>query len=125
MAPFARDLGYDGPPFMWNEDRRALFGAELDAWYARAYGVSRDELCYILDPEDAMGPGYPSETFRVLKNDEIRHFGEYRAARLVLDAWDRLERGEVQELTASIAISASEAVSSPAPAGEWRLELDL
>ncbi len=23
MEPFARDLGYDGPPFSWNEDRRA------------------------------------------------------------------------------------------------------
>ena len=34
MAPFARDLGYNGPPFLWNEDRRALLRAELDAWYA-------------------------------------------------------------------------------------------
>jgi hypothetical protein len=88
MAPFARDLGYDGPPFAWNEDRRALLRAELDALYARAYGLTRDELRYILDPEDAMGPGYPSETFRVLKTNEIRRFGEYRTARLVLAAWD-------------------------------------
>jgi hypothetical protein len=36
MAPFARDLGYNGPPFAWDEDRRALLRAELDAWYARA-----------------------------------------------------------------------------------------
>ena len=66
MAPFARDLGYEGKPFPWNEDRRAQLRAELDAFYARAYGLTRDELRYILDPEDAMGPGYPSETFRVL-----------------------------------------------------------
>jgi hypothetical protein len=32
MAPFARDLGYDGPPFAWDEDRRAQLRAELDAW---------------------------------------------------------------------------------------------
>lgn len=88
MAPFARDLGYDGPPFTWTEDRRALLRAELDAFYACAYGLTRDELRYILDPEDAMGPGYPSETFRVLKTNEIRRFGEYRTARLVLAAWD-------------------------------------
>jgi hypothetical protein len=31
-----------------------------------------------------------SETFRVLKNNEIRQFGEYRTQRLVLEAWDRL-----------------------------------
>jgi hypothetical protein len=52
----ARDLGYDGPPFAWDEDRRALLRAELDAWYARAYGLTRDELRYILDPADVKGP---------------------------------------------------------------------
>ena len=44
MAPFARELGYDGPPFLWDENRRAQLRAELDAWYARAYGLTRDEL---------------------------------------------------------------------------------
>lgn len=95
MAPFARDLGYDGPPFAWDEDHRARLRAELDAFYARAYGLTRDELRYILDPADVMGADYPSETFRVLKNNEIRRYGEYRTARLVLDAWDRIERGEL------------------------------
>ncbi len=90
MAPFARDLGYDGPPFAWDEDRRAQLRAELDAWYARAYGLTRDELRYILDPTDVKGPDYPSETFRVLKKNEITRYGEYRTARLVLAAWDRL-----------------------------------
>lgn len=50
----------------------------------------RDELRYILDPGDVMDEDYPSETFRVLKNKEIREFGEYRTQRLVLEAWDRL-----------------------------------
>ena len=94
MAPFARDLGYEGKPFAWDEDRRATLRAELDAFYARAYGLSRDELRYILDPADVNGSDYPSETFRVLKNNEIRRHGEYRTARLVLAAWDALERGE-------------------------------
>ena len=90
LAPFARDLGYDGPPFAWNPERRALLRAELDAFYARLYGLTRDELRYILDPADIYGDDYPSETFRVLKNNEIRQFGEYRTRRLVLEAWDRL-----------------------------------
>ncbi len=89
MTPFARDLGYEGPPFTWNEDRRAVLRAELDAFYARAYGLTHEELRYILDPSDVMGPGYPSETFRVLKENEIRRYGEYRTRRLVLEAWDR------------------------------------
>ncbi|OCP37073.1 Eco57I restriction-modification methylase domain-containing protein [Ensifer sp. LC163] len=91
LTPFARDLGYDGPPFAWNEDRRALLRAELDAFFARAYGLTRDELRYILDPADVKGPDYPSETFRVLKEKEIRQHGEYRTRRLVLEAWDRME----------------------------------
>jgi hypothetical protein len=91
MAPFARDLGYDGPPFRCDEDRHALVRADLDAWYARAYGLTRDELRYILDPADVKGPDYRSETFRVLKKNEIARYGEYRTARLVLAAWDTQE----------------------------------
>ncbi|MCY1348164.1 hypothetical protein D9M69_343050 [compost metagenome] len=79
-------------PFAWDPERRALLRAELDAYYARLYGLTRDELRYVLDPADVMGPDYPSETFRVLKNSEIREFGEYRTQRLVLSAWDRLEQ---------------------------------
>ncbi len=91
LSPFARDLGHDGPPFAWDENRRALLRADLDAFYARAYGLTRDELRYILDPADVKGPDYPSETFRVLKEKEIRQYGEYRTRRLVLEAWDRME----------------------------------
>jgi hypothetical protein len=50
LKPFAVELGYDGPPFAWDEERRAMLRGELDAWYARAYGLTRDELRYILDP---------------------------------------------------------------------------
>lgn len=91
LGPFARDLGHDGPPFAWDEDRRAHLRADLDAFYARAYGLIRDELRYVLDPADVKGPDYPSETFRVLKEREIRQHGEYRTRRLVLEAWDRME----------------------------------
>ena len=90
LKPWAEDLGYDGPPFSFDPERRALLRAELDAFYTHLYGLNRDELRYILDPADVMGPDYPSETFRVLKTNELRQFGEYRTQRLVLEAWDRL-----------------------------------
>jgi hypothetical protein len=93
LKPWAEDLGYEGPPFLFDPERRALLRAELDAFYAHLYGINRDELRYILDPSDVMGPDYPSETFRVLKNNEIRQFGEYRTQRLVLEAWDRFLGG--------------------------------
>ena len=89
MRAWSKDLGYEGKPFVWNDDRRSHLKAELDAIYARLYGLSRDELRYILDPADIYGADYPSETFRGLKNNDISSFGEYRTAKLVLQAWDR------------------------------------
>lgn len=95
LQPWAQDLGYNGEPYAFNPDRRAVLRAELDAYYAKLYGLTRDELRYILDPADIMGEDYPSETFRVLKNKELREYGEYRTQRLVLEAWDKLEIGEL------------------------------
>lgn len=90
LQPFAQDIGYDREPFIWNSERRALLRAELDAYYAYLYGLTRDELRYILDPSDVYGPNFPCETFHVLKNKEMKKFGEYRTQRLVLEAWDKL-----------------------------------
>ncbi|MBE9238867.1 N-6 DNA methylase [Anabaena aphanizomenioides LEGE 00250] len=92
MQPFALDMGYEGEPFIWNPNKRALIRAELDAYYAKLYGLTRDELRYILDPAEVYGADFPSETFRVLKNNEIKQYGEYRTQRLVLEAWDRVIR---------------------------------
>ncbi|TXN42177.1 N-6 DNA methylase [Methylobacterium sp. WL7] len=92
MRGFAEDLNYTGSPFAWCEERRATLRSELDAWFAIAYGLSRDELRYILDPSDPCGNGYPSETFRVLKSSDLRRYQEYRTARLVLEAYDRIAR---------------------------------
>lgn len=96
LKPFAMDLGYDGKPFTFDPERRHQLKCELDAYYARLYGLTRDELRYILDPADIMREDYPAETFRVLKNKEIKAFGEYRTQRLVLAAWDRLACGELE-----------------------------
>ena len=90
MQPFAQDMGYEGAPFVWNPERRATLRAELDAKYAKLYGLTRDELRYILDPSDVYGAEFPSETFRVLKSKEMKEYGEYRTQRLVLAAWDAI-----------------------------------
>jgi hypothetical protein len=58
-----RSLGHDGLSLAWDESRCAHLRADLDGFYARAYGLTRDELRYIL----------------------------YRTRRLVLAAWDRIE----------------------------------
>ena len=90
MRPWAEDLGHVGAPFAFAPDRRAQLRAELDAFFARKYNLTRDELRYILDPSDTHGESYPSETFRGLKRNEIERYGEYRTQRLVLEAFDRL-----------------------------------
>ena len=75
-------------PWVYNPERRAVLQAELDAIFAHLYGLDTEDLRYILDPEDICGKGCINETFRVLKDNELRQYGEYRTKRLVLEAWD-------------------------------------
>jgi hypothetical protein len=76
-------------PFTWNEERRAELRAELDALYAHLYGLTRDELLWILDPRD-VDPTTPSVTFPGLRRNEEKKYGEYRTKRLVLKHYDAL-----------------------------------
>lgn len=116
MKAWAEDLGYSGQPFAWDDDRRAQLRAELDVFFARKYGLTDEELRYVLDPAKVKGADYPSETFRVLKEKEIRLYGEYRTERLVLDAWKQTAVG-----AAPIALSTSSIPPSPADLsdGAW------
>jgi hypothetical protein len=92
MKAFAKDMGHEGQPFLWDEDRRAILRAETDAYFAHLYGLTRDELRYILDPKEVFGEDFPSETFRVVKEKEEKEYGEYRTRRLVLAAYDELAK---------------------------------
>ena len=74
--------------FIYDPEKRAVLQAELDAIFAHLYGLDTEDLRYILDPEDICGKGCINETFRVLKDNELRQYGEYRTKRLVLDAWN-------------------------------------
>jgi hypothetical protein len=60
----------------------------INAYYARLYGLTRDELRYVLDPQEVYGSDFPGETFRVLKEEELKAYGEFRTRRLVLEKWD-------------------------------------
>ncbi|MGI8631828.1 MAG: Eco57I restriction-modification methylase domain-containing protein [Solirubrobacterales bacterium] len=78
MEPFARDLGDAGPPFRWDEERRAVLRAELDGAFFHLYGIERDDADYILS------------TFPIVhRNDQARH-GEHRTWRLVMEAYDAI-----------------------------------
>ncbi|MFJ8715759.1 Eco57I restriction-modification methylase domain-containing protein [Streptomyces violaceus] len=82
MTPLARDLGDEGEPFRWDEDRRVQLRAELDAYFFHLYGISREDTDYILESFQSESGG--------LKNNEISAFGEYRTKRLVLTEYDRM-----------------------------------
>jgi len=104
MKDFAEDMGFKGEVVRWNDAQRAQLRAELDAYYIHLYGLTRKELNFLLDPKDVFGTDFPSETFRVLREDEEKQLGEYRTQRLVLAAFEELSAsdrflGEKRECT--------------------------
>ncbi len=85
MAPFAVDLGWHGPPFRWDTERRALLRAEIDALMLLVYGLERDDVEQML------------ETFGALRKSEVRQWDEYRTRRLVLERYDEMSRADKHE----------------------------
>jgi hypothetical protein len=53
---------------------------KLNIRYARLYG----QLRYILDPKNVHGEDFSGETVRVLKENEVHLYGEYRTSKLAL-----------------------------------------
>ncbi|GGU88058.1 N-6 DNA methylase [Streptomyces cavourensis] len=78
MAHLARDLGDIGAPFIWDEDRRTVIRAELDALFFHLYGITRDDVDYILD------------TFPIVKRKDEAKYGTYRTKDLILAEYDRM-----------------------------------
>jgi hypothetical protein len=78
MAPFARDLGESGGPFLWDADRRAVIRAELDALFFHLYRINRDDVSYILD------------TFPIVRRKDEEKYGENRTKNLILAEYDRM-----------------------------------
>jgi hypothetical protein len=53
---------------------------ELNAHYARLSSLICDELRYTpfgVDPKEVYGEDFSGETFRVLKEEEVKQLGEY------------------------------------------------
>jgi hypothetical protein len=97
LEPFARDYGYDGPPFRWDEERRFLIRCELDAVFFHLYLGSEEEwskqgarelLTYFPKPRDAVD--YILETFPIVKGKDEQKHGEYRTKRVILEIYDEM-----------------------------------
>ena len=78
LAPFARDCGYDGPPFRWNSERRFWLHAELDAAFFHLYGIAPDDVGYIMD------------SFWIVRAQDEKAHDRYRTKEAILDLYDRL-----------------------------------
>jgi hypothetical protein len=78
MAPFAQDLGDDGPPFHWDEERRFALRSELDAAFFHVYGIERDDVDYIM------------ETFPIVRRRDIERYGSFRTKEVILRVYDAM-----------------------------------
>ena len=87
MNSLARDLGSDGAPFRWDEERRAVMRAELDALFFHLYGINRDDADYIM------------ETFPIVKKKDVAEHGTYRTKERILEIYDRMAEVGVSQNT--------------------------
>ena len=83
LEPFARDLGYNGVPFKWDENDRRHRMARLDALFFQLYDLSRDDAAYILD------------TFPIVREQDIKEFGRYLTKDLVLAYMNAVAAGDL------------------------------
>lgn len=89
MEPFARDMGYVDvsgkvkPPFIWDEERRLVLRAKLDAVFFHLYGITnRDDIRYIYS------------TFPIVEREEKAAYGgKYRSCELCLAFMNALASG--------------------------------
>ena len=89
MEPFARDLGYVGPPFIWDTEERRHLRARLDALYFHLYGLSREDAEYVLD------------TFPIVRRQDEAEFGRYRTRDLVLAYMNALAAGDTETVVSA------------------------
>ena len=97
LQPFAFDCGYDGPPIIWDEERRFAIRCELDALYFHLYlGTLSDWqtqgtpelLAYLPTPRHAVE--YIMETFPIVKRKDLRDYGTYRTKLRILEIYDQM-----------------------------------
>jgi hypothetical protein len=106
LLPFISDVGADGPPFCWDEDRRFLMRCEIDAALFRLYlgvdgsgnwasieGEPADDLRRLKDyfstPREAVV--HIMDTFQVLYRREAEEYKEYKSKRVILEMYDNMQ----------------------------------
>jgi hypothetical protein len=78
VRPFVVDLGWEGPPFVWDAERRGRARAELDAAFFHLYGLSRDQVDHVM------------ESFWIVRDRDEAEHGSYRTKERILEAFDAM-----------------------------------
>lgn len=79
MRALAADFTGIEEPFCWDDSRRDLMRAELDAAFFHLYRISRADVDYIMG------------TFPIVQEKDVARFGEYRTKRLILEIYDAMQ----------------------------------
>lgn len=82
MQPFAKDMGYDGEPYIWDEEDRRHRKAKLDALFLNLYGINEDDADYILS------------TFPIVKRHDETEHGRYLTRDIILAYMRALKEGD-------------------------------
>ncbi|MBW6394660.1 N-6 DNA methylase [Thermus sp. SYSU G05001] len=95
LKPFAEDLGYDGPPFPFDPERRFQLRVELDALFFLLYLGTLEEWKREASPElKALFPtpqdaiAYILDQFPIVRRREEERYGEYRTKRTILEIYE-------------------------------------
>ncbi len=83
LKGFAEDVGYDGPPFAWDEERRLHLRCQLDALYFHLYKLTGDEAAEIM------------ETFPIVKRQDEARYGGFRTRDLILAYYRAYAAGDM------------------------------
>lgn len=103
LAPFARDLGYDGPPFRYDPERRFHLRCELDAAFFILYLGTPDEWEREATPElkdlfptprDAVA--YILDQFPIVRRKDEERYGCYRTKDTILEIYDKMLQAMAQ-----------------------------
>lgn len=106
LHSFAKDCGYDCPPFRWDDGRRFLLRCELDAAFFHLY-LPADASGEWLKAEKETAEDfarlkasfptprhaveYIMDTFPIVKRkDEAKYDGDYRTKRVILEIYDAM-----------------------------------
>jgi hypothetical protein len=91
MAPFARDAGYSGAPFNWDEGDRVRRRARLDALYFMLYfpSVTKEEVETLRETAN-----YIFSTFPIVEREDISAHGRFLSRDLCLAYINALAAGD-------------------------------